>query len=969
MNPRSFGPFLILLLSAISATAQIVNPTIKKQPVQKTIAEPILRNIQITLNTPFFIREEKFWVNESRSGQLLTDACAANDNRWKWVKTDNPDGTVTIGSQLDNTKKIVYRDNQIMFQGERRGQRGYFVEVPAAPGSSATGNRYISKFYMRKVSGNQYWLTASDRRDSNLVYIIPVADIPFNTIAFDFNTLNGWNLAEGPAASHAFAGQPSGVSFIPFYDSPVIPAMPLGGDYWKDLEITYFSKDTKTRSKYINTARPGDNRFARPDETKTGALTSLPFYNCGEKISFRIGGTEDAANIKLEVLQKAEAAGAGTIAFSDGPYRIVPGANATGHNNDITRVVTLDVTAQKYSVCRIRIIDNSTTGHIAVDNISLNANGAAGSEPRPADPAPPAPNKPIWGAVDMHTHPMSYIGMGGKLMHGQPDGDPHTALGNCNCTHGGWGLDNTCGNYVRAVVVNMTDKLYEHRFERSFPAVPHPDHPHDGYPAFKHWPTHSSVLHQQMWFDWMKRAKDGGMKVIVALTVNSELLGRAVDGNAPFDDKTTADRQIDQLIAFVRRHNDFMDTVTTSARLRRVVNEGKMGVIIGMEVDNIGNFYRNVTVTKEQIRAEITRLKNKGVRYMFPIHVTDNKFGGAAAYEEMFNYATKFVSGQPITGTVPPHLYPPVLPGRLQEVESNPDRRVVFRYTSGKIGERMGLRTLIEIIEAGGLPPVDPITIAAKPVMDPIIAGLRMKPDYQILKRYYFDAYPEAVAYDGIKLSGSTAGGHRNVHGLTAEGEFAVEEMMRQGMIIDMDHASEKSVSGIMRLAMINDYPVNSGHNGLRAANSNENSRTAGQIDTMRRVGGMMGVGWGENTANGFYINLKGVYNALGNKNIALGSDINGFVATPSKPTASSQFINYTNRSQPDFIQKYTMPGSRSWDFNTDGVAHYGLVPDFFQGMKKAGAEPNVLNAFFLGAEYFAQMWEKCERRASAVRR
>jgi microsomal dipeptidase-like Zn-dependent dipeptidase len=245
-----------------------------------------------------------------------------------------------------------------------------------------------------------------------------------------------------------------------------------------------------------------------------------------------------------------------------------------------------------------------------------------------------------------------------------------------------------------------------------------------------------------------------------------------------------------------------------------------------------------------------------------------------------------------------------------------------------------------------------------------------MKSDYQILKRYYFDAYPEARTYDGITLTPTIKGGHRNANGLTAEGEFAVEEMMRQGMMIDMDHASEKSVTGIMRLAMINDYPVNSGHNGIRTGpGCNENTRTAGQLDTVRRVGGMLGVGWGENTAAGFNQSLKLAYTAAGGKNIALGSDINGFVATPGPPESNAQFINYTNSASTDYIQKYTMPGSRSWDFNTDGVAHYGLVPDFFQGMKKAGAETNVLNSFFLGAEWFAQMWEKCERRAPAVRR
>jgi len=63
------------------------------------------------------------------------------------------------------------------------------------------------------------------------------------------------------------------------------------------------------------------------------------------------------------------------------------------------------------------------------------------------------------------------------------------------------------------------------------------------------------------------------------------------------------------------------------------------------------------------------------------------------------------------------------------------------------------------------------------------------------------------------------------------------------------------------------------------------------------------------------------------------------------------------------------MPGSpRVWDYNREGMAHIGMVPDFFQALKKAGASTQQLNALFLSAEHFAQMWEKCERAAPAVR-
>jgi hypothetical protein len=50
-------------------------------------------------------------------------------------------------------------------------------------------------------------------------------------------------------------------------------------------------------------------------------------------------------------------------------------------------------------------------------------------------------------------------------------------------------------------------------------------------------------------------------------------------------------------------------------------------------------------------------------------------------------------------------------------------------------------------------------------------------------------------------------------------------------------------------------------------------------------------------------------------------------------------------------------------------MAHIGLVPDFFEALKKDGMPTEKLHQLFLSAEYFAQMWEKCLARAPFVER
>ena len=49
--------------------------------------------------------------------------------------------------------------------------------------------------------------------------------------------------------------------------------------------------------------------------------------------------------------------------------------------------------------------------------------------------------------------------------------------------------------------------------------------------------------------------------------------------------------------------------------------------------------------------------------------------------------------------------------------------------------------------------------------------------------------------------------------------------------------------------------------------------------------------------------------------------------------------------------------GFKEWDVNFEGVAHYGLVPDFLQDLINVGLESRDLSVLFRSAEDFAQMW------------
>jgi hypothetical protein len=59
--------------------------------------------------------------------------------------------------------------------------------------------------------------------------------------------------------------------------------------------------------------------------------------------------------------------------------------------------------------------------------------------------------------------------------------------------------------------------------------------------------------------------------------------------------------------------------------------------------------------------------------------------------------------------------------------------------------------------------------------------------------------------------------------------------------------------------------------------------------------------------------------------------------------------------------------GDADFDFNLDGLAHYGLLPDLLQDAKNLGATEDEMAALFQGAEAFVEMWERAEKAAADV--
>jgi microsomal dipeptidase-like Zn-dependent dipeptidase len=555
------------------------------------------------------------------------------------------------------------------------------------------------------------------------------------------------------------------------------------------------------------------------------------------------------------------------------------------------------------------------------------------------------------GVVEMHAHPMAHLGFGGKVVHGGPyigalmlpgtiwngqgcnqqrtrASNIAEALGTCYATHGGHDLlKNTCGNEIRHAVIAIIEKQSSNEGP---PCSPYSW----GYPGFAGWPKRHLVTHQQMWVDWIKRAYDGGLRVLVALAVNSKTLAQACDGVGPYDDKSTAELQIRETINLVEKH-PWMEIARSPADLRRIVGErDHLAIVLGAELDDIGAFNdyndRENTVTYKLIREEIRDLHRRGVRYIFPLHLTDNLFGGTAVYQDLFNLANRNQWGE----------YWNLI--SAEEEAGTTDVR--YRFANNE----QALNAFRHVVPLNVVPPVPPVSVK----------------------------------------------GHINKRDLKRKGAAAVREMMRLGMMVDIDHCSYRTAEDVLDLAREFTYPINSGHNSLRrlkeGAEKTEYQRTASQYERIRDSGGMVGVGWAKSDQKVFLKDFLAVKGIMGGRaGIGLGTDANGLSSAPrialDQPGRVAEISQALYRD--DFVKSRapeldmnlikepvyprTIPyatSPREWDVVSDGVAHYGLIPDFLRYIELNETDgKSVVDELYAGAGHFARMWELSERQAHEV--
>lgn len=541
------------------------------------------------------------------------------------------------------------------------------------------------------------------------------------------------------------------------------------------------------------------------------------------------------------------------------------------------------------------------------------------------------------GLVDLHTHPAAHLGFGTNLFYGPPDGDPSQVFNDCRAYHGGWdALSNPHGNDIRNQIVNHAASTdYSGNWSDNW----------TGWPNFPDWPTWHDRLHQQLRVEMLERAWDGGLRVVVALAVNSHTLAFLAQTAGPYDDKPSGDQQIAAIKEMVAGQH-FTELAQSPADLRAIVGRGHLAVVLGVELDCLGNFYQPGRLdgsteplvpqpTPDAVKAEVQRLHDLGVRYVFPVHLTDNVFGGAALYDMSFDVANHFQFG----GFFTPETAPP-------------ESEIGYHITQASFWDDVVANATV-LLSLG----FDP---AGRPAPPP--------------------------------------GFHRNSRGLQPLGGNLLDALMALGMMIDVDHMSEKTMRDTFAHTAGSGYPVFAGHCGLRPPpsapgtpnpNANERSHQASDAAVILGRGGMWGVG------------IKGGIGAVGSTiqqlrqgtptggGIGFGSDCSGLeqlpaprggdgVGLPTDTTVTAQQAESLHTvvyrdlvgAPPDALTRAQL-GQRRDGIYWTGFQHVGMYPDFIEdgissGLLTAPGDPSRpagmddLTQLFQAPEAFARAWAAC---------
>lgn len=492
------------------------------------------------------------------------------------------------------------------------------------------------------------------------------------------------------------------------------------------------------------------------------------------------------------------------------------------------------------------------------------------------------------GLLEGHMHGMAFEFLGGRAHCGRPwhrFGAPY-ALVDCP--------DHTA-DHSAAVLENVVsgDSVVQST---------------DGWPTFEGWPDDHSLTHENSYYRWIERAWRGGQRIFVNLLVENRVLCEIYPLKKNSCDEMDSVRlQARDMYAM----QDYIDAqsggpgegwyriVKNPFAARRVINDGKLAVIMGMEVSEpFGCRLMPPNATpacdEEQIKGELDALYEMGVRQLEITNKFDNALTGVAGD----NGETGTITN---TGNF-------ISTGKFIDYEHCDDAE-----NSDK--EPTSVQHNDDDLIANGLEALLPP--GAAPV------------------------YPPPPLCNRLALSNL--------------GAYAIREIMRKGMIFDPDHMSVYARDQALSLLESERY------SGVISSHSWSTEGTLARIYKLGGLITPY-AGDSESFAEQWRSLRRDDIEKLGKQYFGLGfgADMNG-LGSQGGPRGADvpNPVSYPFRSwNGDALVSQQRSGTRSYDINIDGVDHYGLYPDWVEDLRMIAGD-RIVNDLGRGSEAYLQMWER----------
>ncbi|MFG3257482.1 discoidin domain-containing protein [Streptomyces sp. NPDC048172] len=425
-------------------------------------------------------------------------------------------------------------------------------------------------------------------------------------------------------------------------------------------------------------------------------------------------------------------------------------------------------------------------------------------------------------------------------------------------------------------------------------------HDPDGWPTFKDWPAHDSLTHQQNYYAGIERAWRGGQRVLV-----NDLVTNGVICSIYFKD----------------RGCDEMDAIRLEAK-----KSYDMQSYIDKMYGGPGKGWFRIVKNSAQARDVIKQGKLAvvlGVETSEPFgckQVLDK----AQCSKEDIDRGLDELRELGVSSMFLCHKFDNALCG--------------VRYDSGTIGTAINVG---QFLSTGTFWKTEK---CRGPQHDNPIGGA---------------AAPEAEKRlpKGVSVPSYSADAQCNTRGLTDLGAYAMRGMMKRDMMLEIDHMSVKAADQAFDILESEAYPgVISSHSWM----------DLGWTERLYKLGGFAGQ----------YMNGSKDFAAEANRTKELrekykvgygyGTDMNGVGGWPAPRGGDvPNPVKYPFRSTDggSVIDKQTT-GERTWDFNTSGAAHYGMVPDWIEDIRIVGGQ-GVVDDLFTGAESYLRTWRNAEKHKS----